>query len=232
MEQFAEHLKDLRDVDDPKRQEGIQYLQQICTNILNDPSNPKFRDLNHEEIAQKLAQCQPALILLFDVGFTLSKDNQRLQLKADDFSINNIRNLQNALEAGNATNTVQISTICYCHQPLTEINSRKKLSEYICRSCSKPLEYSSFDCQNRHCKYKRITKGGFWICPSCYQQDVYITFNDTDEGRKQVFVSKLKSHIETISFVSVNIIFMVIFEQTECLKSTMCWFSQRLEFMN
>ena len=205
MEQFAEHLKDLRDVDDPERQEGIKYLQQICSNILNDPSNPKFQDLNHEEIGKKLEGCQHALLLLFDVGFTLSEDEQRLQLKADDVSINNIRNLQYALEAANAPNTVQISTMCYCHQPLTEINSPKKLSEYICRLCWKPLEYTSFDCQNTDCIYERITRGEFWVCPSCYQHDVNITFKDTDEGRKQFFVSKLKAHINTISYVSVNI---------------------------
>ena len=205
MEQFAEHLQGLRNVDDPERQEGIKCLQQISSNILSDPSNPKFRDLNHAEIGKKLEGCQHALLLLFDVGFILSENDQRLQLKADDLSINNIQHLQDALEAENAGNTVQLNTICYCHQPLEKYISSKNLSNFKCRLCWKPLDYSRFACQNRNCIHKRITKMQFWICPSCYQQDVHITFKDTDEGRKLVFVSKLKSHINTISFVSVNI---------------------------
>ena len=204
MEHFAEHLQGLRNVDEPERQEGIKCLQEICSDILNDPSNPKFRDLNHADIGKKLGGCQHALLLLFDVGFTLSEDEQRLQLKADDFSIDNIRHLQDALEAENAGSTVQLNTICYCHQSLKEFIS-SQLSNFKCRLCWEPLSKSCFICWDGSCVFRRISGMQFLICPSCYQQDEHITFKDTDEGRKQVFVSKLKSHINMISFVSVNI---------------------------
>ena len=200
MEKIEEHLKDLRDVDEPKRQAGIQYLEQICNNILSDPSNPKFRDLDHSEIEKKLDQCQPALLLLFDVGFIRSEDNQRLRLESDDIIINNIQKLKDALEAENAPKTVQISMICYCHQPLKEDTDGDDLSHLKCRSCWKPLVNSSFDCNNGSaCIYKQTSGNTFWVCPSCYQQDAQITCIDTEEGRKKVFAAKLRSNINAIS---------------------------------
>ena len=200
MEKIEEHLKDLRDVDEPKRQAGNQYVQQICNNILSDPSNPKFRDLDHTEIEKKLDQCQPALLLLFDVGFIRSEDNQRFQLESDEHIINNIQKLHDALEAENISKSVQISTICYCHQPLTEDSRGADLSSYSCHSCWKPLVKSSFDCNNGSaCIYKKTSGNTFYACPSCYQKDAQITYNETDEGRKKVFLAKLKSNINAIS---------------------------------
>ena len=200
MDNFAEHLKDLRDVDEPERQKGIKCLQQICTKILSDPSNPKFRDLDRSEIEKKLDQCQPALLLLFDVGFIRSEDSQRFQLESDELIINNIQKLQDALEAEIAPKTVQISTICYCHQPLTEDSRGADLSSYSCHSCWKPLDKSSFDCNSGSaCIYKKTSGYTFYACPLCYQKDAQITFNDTDEGRKKVLAAKLKSNINAIS---------------------------------
>lgn len=199
MEEVTEHLKDLRYVDDPERQKRIQYLQEICSSILAGPSNPKFRNLNRVEILQKLDNCQSALNILFDVGFVLSEDGERLKLGADELSINNIRKLHDALEAEKAHTTVQLSTICYCQQPLIEDISGSDLSRYKCRSCWESLSNSRFECTNESCIYKRISGQQFFVCSSCYQQDVYITFNDTDEGRNPIFEPKLRSILNVMS---------------------------------
>ena len=84
MEHLDEHLKLLWDVDESDRQKAITLLQKIFAKILSDPSNPKFRDLNFAKIGKKFDRCQPALILLFDAGFTLSEDGDRLQWKLNE----------------------------------------------------------------------------------------------------------------------------------------------------
>ena len=99
MDKVVEHLDNLWDVDESERRIGIKLLHKICSNILADPSNPKYRDLNFVKIGKKLDQCQPALLLLFDVGFTISANTQRLQLDVTDITIDNVRALQDALSA-------------------------------------------------------------------------------------------------------------------------------------
>ena len=99
MDKFAEHLNNLWDIDESERQKGIKLLHRICGNILKDPSNRKFRDLNFVKIGKRFDHCQPALLLLFGAGFTISADTERLQLEANELTINNIRNLQSALSA-------------------------------------------------------------------------------------------------------------------------------------
>ena len=202
MDNFAKHLKDLWNANELERHNAIKYLQQICTNILMDSSNPKFRDLNYKEIDKKLNRCQPARLLLLDVGFTICEEGERLQLQPDELTVIKIQVLQDALK--HAPITVQLSTICYCNQPLIEGTSGQDLSEYKCRSCWKPLAYSSFDCNNKSCIYKRISGQQYVVCPSCYQQDVYITSDETDEGRKLAFVSKLRSEITSTSYISIH----------------------------
>ena len=91
MNQIYQHLTDLWDIDESERQKGIKLLQQICSNILADPSNLKFRDLNFAIIGEQCDECQPALLLLFDAGFTLSEDGQRLILKSNELNIVMIR---------------------------------------------------------------------------------------------------------------------------------------------
>ena len=99
MNQIQDHINELCDVDEPERQKGIKLLQRICSNILADPTNPKFRDLNFAEIGQRFDQCQIALILLFDIGFSLSTNGQRLKLNNNEVNIKNIRVLDAALRA-------------------------------------------------------------------------------------------------------------------------------------
>ena len=98
-DKLVEHLDDLWDIDESERRKGIKLLHKICSNILTDPSDPKFRDLNFVKIGKKLDQCQPALLLLFDVGFTISANAQRLQLEANEITIDNIGTLQDSLSA-------------------------------------------------------------------------------------------------------------------------------------
>ena len=136
MDKLVEHLDDLWDIDESERQKGIKLLHRICGNILTDPSNPKFRDLNFVKIGKKLDQCQPALLLLFDVGFTISTNTQRLQLEANDITINNIRTLQEALSAKQMgqlePNNVVTKVSAYFECILYQFVSTNIIKNYFC----------------------------------------------------------------------------------------------------
>lgn len=139
-EQFTEHLDELwdPDIDESARQKGVKLLQQICRNILKDPSNRKFRDLNFEKIGERFDQCQPALLLLFAAGFTLAEDAQRLQLDSNEENIAKITALQEALhnkqEPQHQTNGVESKVSLhhwYIMFPILENNMYLLLSNSI-----------------------------------------------------------------------------------------------------
>lgn len=97
MNQYTEHLNELCDVDESDRQRGITLLQNICSNILKYPTNPKFLDLNFANMGQRIYQCQPVLLLLFEAGFTLSANGRRLEMELNEPNIKNVRALKRAL---------------------------------------------------------------------------------------------------------------------------------------
>lgn len=99
MEHVEDHLKELWDVNESDRQKGIKLWQKICSNILTDPLNPKYRDLNFAKIGKELDTCQPALILLFDAGFALSADGHRLQWDLNKMNLVKIGAVQEGLIA-------------------------------------------------------------------------------------------------------------------------------------
>ena len=106
--------------------------------------------------------------------------------------------------------------ICYCQQPLSEYNSKSVQSKYQCRLCQKSFGYRSYDCNNKSCIYKTVTAMQFWICPSCYEQGEYIDINldFTEDEWKKIFVSKLKSDISAISYVTAHVILFAILKLT------------------
>ena len=104
-----------------------------------------------------------------------------------------------ALNDGHFGDVVELNKLCYCLLPLTEDNSGSDLSQFKCTLCWKPLVHSSFDCMNKSCIFRRITGKRFYICPSCYQQDVKLTLNNVDGRRQQIFVSKLRADISAMS---------------------------------
>merc|ERR1712228_352924 len=72
-------LTDLWALPDSDRDKGVKLLNKIFSNILNNPNDLKFRDLNFSKIRAKLDKCRPAFYLLFVAGFNQSSDDSRLQ---------------------------------------------------------------------------------------------------------------------------------------------------------
>jgi len=79
MTDLKKRLTDLWAIEESEREKGIKLLTKVYSNILNNPADPKFRDLNFSKIRKKLDKCRPAFYLLFTAGFTQSVDGQRLQ---------------------------------------------------------------------------------------------------------------------------------------------------------
>ena len=95
--------------------------------------------------------------------------------------------------------SLSLNMICYCQQLLSECDSKTVQSKYHCRLCQKSLGYKSYDCNNESCIYKRVSGLQFWICPSCYAGGAHVTLDHTQDGWKQIFVSKLKSSMRAMS---------------------------------
>jgi len=79
MSELAKRLDDLWEIDESEREKGIKLLNKIFSNILSNPHDQKFRDLNFSKIRQKLEKCKPAFYMLYCAGFGQSPDGSRLQ---------------------------------------------------------------------------------------------------------------------------------------------------------
>jgi len=99
MSDVAKRLVDLWEIDEAERAKGIKLLQKVYGNILANPNDPKFRDLNFSKIRKKLDQCRPAFYLLFTAGFSQSVDGQRLQWQYNNVTIKLLQTASNALNA-------------------------------------------------------------------------------------------------------------------------------------
>lgn len=98
---------------------------------------------------------------------------------------------------------VTLNMICYCLHVLEGINSKSILSSYSCCLCFNSLRYEIFLCRNESCIYHSIRGELFHICPSCYEKGERITLSRTEDEQKRLFVSKLRSSIRAISYISV-----------------------------
>ena len=169
--ELFDHLKELWDIDESERRKGIKLVQKICSNVLKDPSNPKFRDLNFAKIGERLDECQPALMLLFDVGFTLSADGERLQLQLDELNIETIRALKQQIQVifpmGN------INQMCYCSNALLADTYDYMTAIKFCRRCLKQLNGTKFYCgAGEDCCFERLTRHTNGVCSECYNANV------------------------------------------------------------
>jgi len=99
MSDVGMRLTALWEIDESEREKGIKLLQKVYGNILANPNDPKFRDLNFSKIRKKLDQCRPAFYLLFTAGFSQSVDGQRLQWQYNKNTIKQLQIASNALNA-------------------------------------------------------------------------------------------------------------------------------------
>eukprot|EP01084_Bolivina_argentea_P012865 24092_1 len=92
-----EHLSDLWKIETIQRKKSIKLLNKICKNILSDPSDTKYHDLNFQRIKTKLNECESSIALLFDIGFKLSIHKTRLRWECNDVNVNLLLNLSQNL---------------------------------------------------------------------------------------------------------------------------------------
>ena len=90
-------ISDLLEIDSVERDKAIKLLRKILNNILNNPSNTKYADLNFRRICIKFEQCQPAFYLFYEAGFKQSRDGKRLQIALND-NVDSINKVNDALE--------------------------------------------------------------------------------------------------------------------------------------
>ena len=81
------------------RNKGTKLLLKIFGNLLNNLSElEKYGNLNFIKISKKLEKCNPAIHLLFIARFEKSNDGKRLIWKNNEESINDLKNVYNALK--------------------------------------------------------------------------------------------------------------------------------------
>eukprot|EP01084_Bolivina_argentea_P184104 317596_1 len=79
------------------QQKSIKVLKKICDNILADPSQSKYHDLNLGKIRQKLDN--HCMTLLYQIGFKKSKDGLRLKWECNDTNFNLLLHLNQRLQS-------------------------------------------------------------------------------------------------------------------------------------
>mmetsp|Transcript_9809 Transcript_9809/g.8825 ORF Transcript_9809/g.8825 Transcript_9809/m.8825 type:complete len:184 (-) Transcript_9809:258-809(-) len=83
------HLDALFQVGSVRREQAINFFVKILTNIIENPQEGKFKDLNHQKISGKFAKWnvnEPMIELLKQAGFEqvqCSEKGQRLRLNND-----------------------------------------------------------------------------------------------------------------------------------------------------
>eukprot|EP01084_Bolivina_argentea_P306065 528806_1 len=92
-------------LNDIEREKSRNLLIKICKNILNEPNNEKYRDLNFMKMSKKFAKCTICMELLLSVGFEKSIDGQRLKLN-NTTELNKLHTLHNKL-----TNVTEVTNV-------------------------------------------------------------------------------------------------------------------------
>ena len=78
-----------------KHQKEVQLLQTICTKILEDVNNDKYKDLSLNKITSELNQCKTCINLLYNAGFYTSDNGKRLLF--DITKINELKSVNKIL---------------------------------------------------------------------------------------------------------------------------------------
>eukprot|EP01084_Bolivina_argentea_P306064 528805_1 len=114
-------------LNDIEREKSRNLLIKICKNILNEPNNEKYRDLNFMKMSKKFAKCTICMELLLSVGFEKSIDGQRLKLN-NTTELNKLNTLHNKL-----TNVTEVTNVTsHNTQQLIFVNSNE--SEMACNN--------------------------------------------------------------------------------------------------
>lgn len=222
---FDDLMNELPDIDGSDLRKGMKLLRKICSNILSDPSNPKFRDLNFSKIGERLDQCQPVLLLLFMAGFTLSADGERLQLESNESNIELIRGIQEAIgeapissnvnstecvDAIKAVHAVKgdINKLCYCARTLLfRSDSAFPMNVQMhCRRCAKELTPNIYYQCVAPCICVQATGYCNVICAECYDAKVpdnvmrnVLDFGNQREAQSQLIHNKMMVTLNRIS---------------------------------
>jgi len=92
-------LTDLWEIPESDREKGVKLLNKIYSNILSNPNDPKFRDLNFSKIRKKLDKCRPAFYLLYTAGFNQNATGDRLQWQNNKITMKLLLDANNGLQA-------------------------------------------------------------------------------------------------------------------------------------
>eukprot|EP01084_Bolivina_argentea_P184106 317598_1 len=144
------------------QQKSIKVLKKICDNILADPSQSKYHDLNLGKIRQKLDN--HCMTLLYQIGFKKSKDGLRLKWECNDTNFNLLLHLNQRLQS-NEHNTYNDNEMKTQTQFVPDLNFNVT-QEYNNDSCKHIIYQSNismndndFKCDLSICpNLKRITK--------------------------------------------------------------------------
>eukprot|EP01084_Bolivina_argentea_P008857 16558_1 len=94
--ELSQHLSDLFEIEPAQRRNDIKLLNKICDNILSNPLEIKYHDLNFGKIRNKL--CSHSIALLLDVGFKTAMNGSRLKWECNDVNYNSILSLKQKLQ--------------------------------------------------------------------------------------------------------------------------------------
>eukprot|EP01084_Bolivina_argentea_P053493 98212_1 len=173
-------------------------FNEIFKNILDNPQDKKFRDLNFEKTCKKFIPCKSCVIMLFAAGFKKNKN----RLKFDVGDINQLRTVNDALQSkifemeqnscNNDSTIKQITNICitelscfsllspaghcncpFCGRELIKTNLiAQRNSIYMCSRCTVVLQQGDvcFECikQSNNVYDTAVRDHTYSVCEECW----------------------------------------------------------------
>merc|ERR1719361_3275682 len=89
-------------LDSAKRTSGLKLITKIFSNVIANPKEEKYKDLNFTKIATKLEAFEPFVDLLIIGGFVISPNGERLYF--DDEKMKDLLELNKVIEVAINTN--------------------------------------------------------------------------------------------------------------------------------
>eukprot|EP01084_Bolivina_argentea_P149944 261862_1 len=113
-----------------QKRNGIKLVLRIFENIVENPNEIKYRNLNANRVFKKLQQCNELRQLLLESGFKTSNDGKRLIF--DTTKTININHLKNKLKDRKNTkitdlNILESNTLCNVKQGKCKLSNCKHL---------------------------------------------------------------------------------------------------------
>lgn len=94
---LKDRLWELWELPEDDRKSAVATLQKIFGNILSNPDNPKFKDLNFSKIRKKFSNAKAAFYLLFTAGFSQNVDGTRLVFQYTTVNMKMLRDCNDGL---------------------------------------------------------------------------------------------------------------------------------------